>query len=110
MKKFYITRRVAVVNILIIIEMLYDDSDKMDFITKFLSIMHKPINNCVFIENILEDKIIKLLGAECFCEKNTDPELLEDLISSGGYIHNYLDEYDMTLNDIRIIVIEDLEN
>ena len=110
MKKFYIKRSVAVKNILMLIEMLYDDSDKMDFITKFLSIMHKPINNCVFIENILEDKIIKLLGAECFCEKNTEPELLEDLISSGGYIHNYLDEYDMTLNDIRIIVIEDLEN
>ena len=69
MKKFYITRRVAVVNILIIIEMLYDDSDKMDFITKFLSIMDKPINNCVFIENILEDKIIKLLIARCFCKK-----------------------------------------
>lgn len=45
-----------------------------------------------------------------FVKKNTEPELLEDLISSGGYIHNYLDEYDMTLNDIRIIVIEDLEN
>ena len=110
MKKFYITRRVAVVNILIIIEMLYDDSDKMDFIKKFMSIMRKSNNNGVFIEDILEDKIIKLLGAECFCEKNTEPELLEDLISSGGYIHNYLDEYDMTLNDIRIIVIEDLEN
>lgn len=69
MKKFYITRSVAVKNILMIIEMLYDDSDKMDFIKKFMSIMRKSNNNGVFIEDILEDKIIKLLGARCFCKK-----------------------------------------
>ena len=110
MKKFYITRDVAVTSILTVIEMLYDNSDKMDFITKFMTIMLKPNNNGVFIENILGDKIIKLLRARCFCKKNTDPKLLQDLLSSGGYIHNYLDKYDMTLNDIKIIVIEELEN
>lgn len=110
MKKFYITRSVAVKNILMILEMLYDDSDKMDFIKKFMSIMCKSNNNGVFIEDILEDNIIKLLGARYFCKKNTDPKLLQDLVSSGEYIHNYLDRYDMTLNDIKIIVIEELEN
>ena len=110
MKKFYITRDVAVTSILTVIEMLYDDSDKMDFIKKFMSIIRKSNNNGVFIENILEDKIIELLSARCFCKKNTDPKLLQDLVSSGEYIHNYLDRYDMTLNDIKIIVIEELEN
>jgi hypothetical protein len=69
MKKFYITRDVAVTSILTVIEMLYDNLDKMDFITKFMTIMLKPNNNGVFIENILGDKIIKLLGARCFCKK-----------------------------------------